>query len=547
MSKELSYQKYDPAWGVNPVPPIPETPLYSFLKEQAEKNPQKDAVVFFHKKSTYAQLDELSDKVAHFLAENGVRKGDRVATMLPNCTQHVIIFYGILKAGATIVPFNVMLKGDEIRYILQESGARILFCVDLLFPVVKPVADELKISPVVTIHAKDFSEPGAPIPPILAGDKQVPEGAVDFMQVISRDTVPFAPVAIDPKKDLVMLLYTSGTTGFPKGAMITHYNFCAACVCTEIIGIVPQDIIIVLFPLFHVAGYALGLLVAVYKGLTAVLVPRFDPEDMLDLIDRFKVAIVFSPPTAFIGLLNAPNFKKYDLSSVRTTIACGAPVPSPLQREWEEKVGTYLYNGYGCTETCAAAPGIIEMEHKKNFAGETLGATTGELKIVNEDREIVPRGEVGEFVLRGGGIALGYWKKPKETKEQFTDDGWWYSGDMGYMDDDGFVYFTERKKDLIIASGYNIAPAEVENYLYDHPAVKEAGVVGIPDEYRGETVKAFIVLKDEYKGKVAEKDIIAFAKEKMAAYKAPKVVEFIDEIPKTMTGKVLRRVLRERS
>ena len=547
MSQELSYQKYDPSWGVYPVPPIPEKHLYAFLKEQSQTNPQKDAIIFFHKKTTYAELDELSDRVAHFLVENGIKKGDRVATMLPNCTQHACIFFGILKAGAVIVPFNVMLKADEIKYILEESGAKALFCVDLLFFVVKPVIDELKIAPIVTIHVKDFSEPTANIPPLLAGDKTIPDGSIDFMEIISKEKGAFSPVAVDPKKDLVMLLYTSGTTGFPKGAMISHYNFCAACTNAEIIGIEQKDTIIVLFPLFHVAGYSLGMLVSVYKGLTAVLIPRFDAEDMLDTIERFKVTIVFSPPTAYIGLLNSPEFKKYDLSSIRITVACGAPVPPPLQKEWEEKVGTYLYNGYGCTETSASAPGIIEMQNKRKFAGETLGATTNELKIVNEEKEIVPRGEVGEFVLKGPGIARGYWKKPDETEEQFTDDGWWYSGDMGYMDNDGFVYFTERKKDLIIASGYNIAPAEVENYLYNHPAVKEAGVVGIPDEYRGETVKAFIVLKDEYKGTVTEEDIITFAKEKMAAYKAPKLVEFIDEIPKTMTGKVLRRVLRDRS
>ena len=345
MSQEPSYQKYDPSWGANPIPPVPEIPLYHFLKEQARKNPQKDAVIFFHKKNTYKELDELSDRVAHFLVKNGVKKGDRVATMLPNCTQHVIIFYGILKAGAVIVPFNVMLKADEISYILEESGSKILFCIDLLFPVVKPVADKLKIAPVVTVHVKDFSEPTANIPPLLAGEKSVPDGAVDFMKVISEDKGAFSPVAIDPRKDLVMLLYTSGTTGFPKGAMISHYNFAATCVNTEILGVGEKDIFIVLFPLFHVAGYSLGVLLTVYKGLTAVLVPRFDPDDMLSLIERFKVSVIFCPPTAFIGLLNAPDFKKYDLSSIRITVACGAPVPTPLQKEWEEKVGTYLYNG----------------------------------------------------------------------------------------------------------------------------------------------------------------------------------------------------------
>lgn len=546
MSEELSYQKYDPSWGVKPVPPVPEVPLYKLMQESAKKNPDKPAVIFFHKEITYRELDELSDRVAQSLIERGIKKGDRVATMLPNCTQHVIAFYGILKAGAVIVPFNVMLKGDEISYILEESGAKALFCVDLLFPVVQPVAEKLGIAHVITVHAKDFSEPTAHIPPLLSGEKQTHEGAVDFMDLIKEDKGTPPEVEIDPKKDLVMILYTSGTTGFPKGAMLSHYNYNAGSINTEIIGISESDVIFMLFPLFHVAGYALGLLMAMYVGATAVPIPLFDAAEVMDLIQRFKVSVLFSPPTAFIGLLNHPDFSKYDLSSIKTTVACGAPVPPPLQREWQEKVGTYLYNGYGCTETTAGAPGIIEMQNKKKFGGETLGATTGELKIVDDNGDIVPRGTVGEFVHRGPGIALGYWKKPDETKKQFTEDGWWFSGDAGRMDEDGFVYFEERIKDLIVASGYNIAPAEVENYIYEHPAVQEVGVIGVPHDYRGETVKAYIVLKEDYVGKVTEDEIIQFCRDKMAVYKAPKVVEFIDDIPKTMTGKVLRRVLRDK-
>jgi long-chain acyl-CoA synthetase len=221
-------------------------------------------------------------------------------------------------------------------------------------------------------------------------------------------------------------------------------------------------------------------------------------------------------------------------------------VPATLQEEWQEKVGTYLYAGYGCTETTGAGPGTIEMVNKKLPGSGTLGAITGEVKIVDESGNVVPRGTVGEIVLRGEGVAKGYWKKPEETRKQFSGNGWFATGDAGYMDENGFLFFVERIKDLIIASGYNIAPAEVEGYLYHHPAVQEAAVVGIPDEYRGETVKAFIILKQEARGKVTEAEIIAFGKEKMAAYKAPKVVEFIDEIPKNLTGKVLRRVLRER-
>ncbi len=544
MSKE-SYQKFDPSWGINPIPPVPEAPLYKPMQDSAEKFPDKPAVIFLHHETTYRELDDLSDRFAQTLIEMGMKKGDKVATMLPNCTQHIIAFYGIAKAGATAVPFNVMLKADEIKYILKESEAKVVVGIDLLYPVIQPVLEELKISNVILVHVKDFSAPTAQLSPLLQADKNIPEGTVDFMDVIAKDKGKPPEPDLDFDKDLAMLLYTSGTTGFPKGAMITHNNFNAASVVTNVLGVEEDDVFVMLFPLFHIAGYALGLLPAVAFGCTTVPVPKFEPDDMMDVIQRFGVTVLFSPPTGYIALLNHPDFAKYDLSSIRITVACGAPVPPPLQKEWQDKVGSYLFNGYGCTETMGTSPGIIEFENKKKFQGETLGATTSELKIVDDKGNIVPRGTVGEFVHRGPGVAKGYWKKPEETKKQFKKDGWWHSGDAGFMDEDGFVYFVERMKDLIIASGYNIAPVEVENYIYEHPAVEEVGVVGVSDEYRGETVKAYIVLKENYKGKVTEDEIIGYCREKMAVYKAPKIVKFMDEIPKTMTGKVLRRVLRD--
>lgn len=544
MSKE-SYQKFDPSWGVNPIPPVPEAPLYKTMQDSAKKNPDKPAIIFLHHETTYKELDNLSDRFAQTLIEMGVKKGDKVATMLPNCTQNIIAFYGIAKAGATTVPFNVMLKADEIKYILKESETKVLVGLDLLYPVVQPVVEELKISNVIIVHVKDFSAPTAKLSPLLQADKNVPAGTVDFMDVIGKDKGKPPEPDLDLTEDLAMILYTSGTTGFPKGAMLTHNNFNAASVVTNVLGIKEDDVFVMLFPLFHIAGYALGLLPAMYHGCTTVPVPKFEPDEMMDAIQRFGVTILFSPPTGYIGLLNHPDFAKYDLSTVRVTVACGAPVPPPLQKEWQDKVGSYLFNGYGCTETMGTCPGIIEFENKKKFQGETLGATTSELKIVDDDGNIVPRGKEGEFVHRGPGVAKGYWKKPEDTKKQFKEDGWWHSGDAGYMDDDGFVYFVERIKDLIIASGYNIAPVEVENYIYEHPAVEEVGVVGVSDEYRGETVKAYIILKEDYKGKVTEDEIIQFCRDKMAVYKAPKIVKFVDEIPKTLTGKVLRRVLRE--
>lgn len=547
MTENLSYQKFDPAWGAKELPPVPGKPVFAFLRETALKHPDKDAVICMHKRTSYADLDLLSDRFAASLNKLGLKKGDRVATMLPNCTQQIIAIYGILKTGCIMVPFNVMLKDQEVQYILKETEARAIVCLDLLFPMVKPVADSLGMDRVITVHAKDFSEPSANIPILLSGDKQPMEGAVDFMEIIGADQGEVPGVEIDPMEDLACLLYTSGTTGFPKGAMITHHNYNhVANLLVSGLDITEKDILFLLFPLFHVGGQGLILFPAVFAGAACVPIPMFDAGDMLDLIQRFGITFGYAPPTAYIGLLNHPEFGKFDLSSLRMTAASGAPVPPALQEEWKAKVGTYLFAGYGCTESTAGGPGAMELVNMKKPGVGTLGVTTGEIKVVDPNGAVVPRGTVGEFHLRGEGIVKGYWKKPEETKKSFLEDGWWATGDAGYMDEDGFLFFVERIKDLIVASGYNIAPAEVENYLYQHPAVQEVAVVGVPDDYRGETVKAWVVLKEDYRNKTTAEDIIAFGREKMAAYKAPRIVEFIDNLPKNLTGKVLRRVLREK-
>jgi long-chain acyl-CoA synthetase len=547
MSTGLSHLEFDPAWAARPLPETPEEPLQEILRGTARRHPEKTALIYLHHRLSYRELDLMSDRFAAYLAGLGLEKGDKVATMLPNCTQHVIAMYGILKAGCIMVPFNVMLKADEIRYILEESEARVLVGLDLLAPLMQPAAAELGLLRVVTTNAKDFSEPTAKVPPLLAGGRVPVEGADDLVEIIGREEGAAPAIEIDTSEDLACILYTSGTTGSPKGAMLTHrnYNHVAALVVGGL-DMQASDVLFMLFPLFHVGGQVLILFPAVMVGAACVAIPVFDAGEMLDLIQRFGISFGFAPPTAYIGLLNHPELESFDLSSLRVTAASGAPVPAALQREWQERVGTYLYAGYGCTETTAAGPGAIEMVHKKLPGSGTLGAITGEVKIVDESGRVVPRGTVGEILLRGEGVAKGYWRKPEETRKQFPGDGWFATGDAGTMDENGFLFFVERIKDLIIASGYNVAPAEVEGYLYHHPAVQEAAVVGVPDEYRGETVKAFIVLKEEARGKVTEDDIIAFGREKMAAYKAPRIVEFVDGIPKNLTGKVLRRLLRER-
>lgn len=547
MSEQLSYQKYDPAWGARSIPDAPNMPVFDILRQTARKWPEKDAVIYLHHRLSYAELDRLSDRFAAYLAGRGLKKGDRVATMLPNCTQQIIAIYGILKAGGIVVPFNVMLKSQEIQYILEESGAVAVVCLDLVFPMAQPAAAALSIETLITVHAKDFSDPAANIPLLLSGEKQAVAGAEDFMAILEAPAGVVPKVDIDTQKDLACILYTSGTTGFPKGAMITHHNYNhVASLMVSGLDVQNDDVLYLLFPLFHVGGQALILFPSVMAGATCVPIPMFDAGDMLDLIERFSLTFGFAPPTAYIGLLNHPEFERFNLSSLRMTAASGAPVPAALQEEWKQKVGTYLFAGYGCTESTAAGPGAMELTHKRKPGVGTIGVTTGEVRVVDEAGQVVPRGTVGEFQLRGEGIVRGYWKKPEETKQCFLKDGWWATGDAGYMDEDGFLFFVERIKDLIVASGYNIAPAEVENYLYQHPAVQEAAVVGISDDYRGETVKAFVVLRKDARETVTEADLVAFGKEKMAAYKAPKIVEFIDELPKNLTGKVLRRVLRER-
>jgi long-chain acyl-CoA synthetase len=546
MAEQLSYQKYDPSWGAGPIPQIKSGSTVDMLIKSVDQYSEKPVIIFLDRVITYGELDRLSDALAIRLASMGVEKGDRVATMLPNCAQHVIAFYAVQKLGAVIVPYNLMLKAEEAAYILKDSGAKLLIVLDLIYPLVQPEVQKLGITHVISVHVKDFSEPTATVPALLAGDKAAVEGTTDFMDAIAGETAGFSVVAVDPQ-DLSMILYTSGTTGFPKGAMVTHANFFdATSMLCAVVGLQSDDIYFMLFPQFHIAGYILNLTPAVYMGATIVPIPMFDPAEAMKTIEHHKITCFFSPPTGYIGLLSHPDFDKYDLTGIRKTVACGAPVPPAIQEQWQEKVGTYLYNGYGATETTGVAPGILELENRKRMGGNTLGSAMGELKIVDKNGEIVPRGTTGEMMLKGVGVVQGYWNKPEKTKEEFTDDGWWRSGDAAYMDEEGFIFFVERIKDLIIASGYNIAPVEVENHIYKHPAVQEVSVVGIPDGYRGETVKAFVVLKPDFVAKTSEEELIQFCRDNMAVYKAPKQVEFMAELPKTATGKILRRILREK-
>jgi len=545
-SKE-SYSSNKPEWNVKPLPEIPKLAAYEFLTRAAKKYPQKPAFISFDRLTTYQELDELSNRFANALIETGIQKGDRVAFYLPNCLQAIIAFYGIIKAGAIIVTCNVMLKENELAYQLKDSGSKAIVTLDRLYPIVEKVKNQTGLEHTFLTNIRDYSAPGARFPPEFEQEKpsQLPAGVEAFASALAKASSGAPGVAINAQQDLLSILYTSGTTSLAKGVMLNHYNYCGSSITLPYRqGWKEDDVCLFLFPVFHVGNHALVLCPSIYMGMTMVNVPKFEAREVLRLIEKYRVTVAHMPPTAYIGLLNHPDFAKYDLSSLWYCACGGSPLPPALINAWKEKTGVRLLDAYGCTETSGTAPGAAETP-VKNREG-SAGTTHFEIKIIDQEGKIVPRGTVGEIFHRGPGVALGYWNKPEETKEVFIEDGWWRSGDAGYIDEDDFVYIVDRYKDLIVTSGFNVAPADVEKVIYNHEAVQEVCVYGVPDAYRVEAVKAAIVLKDAFKEKVTEQEIIAFCRANMAVYKTPRLVEFVAEIPKTTSGKTLRRLLREK-
>jgi long-chain acyl-CoA synthetase len=542
----LSYLKYKDEWYYKPLINPPEMSLGQMLKESARKYGARVAVTQDNTDLTFGDLDALSDQFAAFLQDAGVKKRDRVATQLPNSLVHVIVYFGIIKLGAISVPFNVMYKKQEMEYILNNSGAKLFVLDHELLENYLEIKNRVPVTTVVSCRPED--SPFSPTNTSKVNRKDF--SGVNFYEF--RETLKsprgFAehPEDISPKEALQLILYTAGTTGPPKGVMLTHYNFLfnlenRACTTHYQDGITA----LTLFPMFHVSGYMLYLLFTIYIGGRTIIAKRFDAGKYLMLLDKYKVSLFTAPPAAYIGILNHPDLEKADLSNLIYSTGAGAPVPNSLQLKWHEKTGLDLLTGFGMTETSATA--ISSLSHRKNLEPGCIGMPLGgEVAIINDTGQVVPRREIGEILFRGPQVMKGYWQNPEATKEALTSDGWLHTGDMGFINDEDFVFFVDRKKELIIASGYNISPAEVENLLMAHPKIREAAVIGLPHEYRGETVKAFVVLHEEHKGKVSEEDIIAWAKDNMAAYKYPRIVEFVEELPKSEAQKVLRRVLRDK-
>lgn len=544
----LSQVSYDPSWGLRPTPPVDPMTTSDMFARSARHHPQKPALIFLDRSISYRELDDQVGRFAAALASLGIKAGDRVGAVLPNCPQHVIAFLAANRLGAIHVPANVMYGPDELRYIFEDAGIRLVVTLDLFFENVKAAAAGTAMEKIVVTGIDDFL--GFPknrlyrIKSRLDGSRPrvtFDNDTLRFADLLKTPAPAPAPAAVDFDATM-MILYTAGTTGKSKGVMLTHRNFVYnAANQAENFAMTAEDINLVLFPMFHISGYLLATICMFYSGGTTILEPRFDARRYVRILDKYRVTIFFAPPTVYIAFLALPDLDRYDLSALRISGASGAPVPQAIQARWHERTGLDLLNGYGLTETTAGA--IVSLPNKYNL--DALGVPLGgEVKIADAQGRPVPIGERGEIWFKGPQVAKGYWNKPEETARAFVG-GWLRTGDIGTMDEDGFLYFVDREKDLIIASAYNIAPADVESVLLQHPAVQEVAVIGVPDEYRGETVKAFVVLAEDYRGKVTEADIIAYGKANMAAYKYPRQVEFIDQLPKSPIQKVLRKQLRD--
>jgi len=535
--------------------PIPKsTPLDDF-RAAAARNPEGSAIYYFDFPVSYGEIDRLSTSLALAFKKLGLNKGDRVILDLQNVPQFPVCVYAAWKAGATVVPINPMYKEREISYFIEDSGAVLFIAMEETAAGLDlSLFDKTSVKHVITTSALDFVPGGAPIPASISGlRKSRVKGAIDLMEMIrghQGETVPDPGLS---SGDVAYLTYTSGTTGPPKGAMNTHGNIAFnARVYEAMQKLGKMDVILGVAPLFHVTGEVAHLASAALVGIPVVLYYRFDPAETLRLIERWRVTTTVAAITVYISLVNHPDIEKRDLRSLVKAYSGGAPVSDALVKRFEEKTGLYIYNVYGMTETNSPSHIVpwgmrapVDPESGALSVGLPVPNCVARIMDIEGGTRELPTGEVGEIVEKGPIIVPGYWNKPDETRHAIRD-GWLHTGDVGKMDKDGWFYLVDRKKDMIVASGFKVWPRDVEDVIYQHPAVREAAVVGEPDPYRGETVKAYVALKKEMVGKVKPDEIIAFCKSRMAAYKYPRAVEFVPEIPKTLTGKFLRRSLRDK-
>ena len=527
------------------------TDALSMFRASVSRNPDGDIIRYFGGRVTVRELDELSDALAVALAGLGVRAGDRVALYLQNVPQFVIGMLATWKAGGIAVPVNPMNRARELDAVLRDSGARVLLCLEGLYrDVARAVIEDGGLeTTVVTTSELDYR--ARDDQRVFAGIERLDcEGANDMAALIERHRGQSpADVTFGPD-DTAFLTYTSGTTGPPKGAMNSHGNVVFnSQAYRQWCRLGPDDVVLGVAPLFHITGLIAHVTLSLLLGAPLVLGYRFEPSVMMEIIGDERPTFTIGSITVFIALMNAPNADRDALASLTKTWSGGAPIPPSAVKAFQAQFGQYIHNAYGLTETTSPSH-LVPFGATAPVDDATGALSVGVpvyntvVRIVGDDGQELPPGEVGEIVTSGPMVVPGYWNKPEET-EHALPGGALHTGDVGYMDAAGWFYIVDRKKDQINAGGYKVWPREVEDVLYQHEAVREAAVVGVPDAYRGETVKAYVSLRP---GQTATaEELIAFCRQQMAAYKYPRQVEFLDELPKTVSGKLLRRELRDRA
>ncbi|MBV9929244.1 MAG: long-chain fatty acid--CoA ligase [Acidobacteria bacterium] len=535
-------ERYD--YWVRPHMNYPRRSLHEILRLAAAEVPERPATAFLGAHMTFAQLKGQSDKLAAALRNLGVRKGDRVGIMLPNCPQYVIAAFAVLRLGAVVVNVNPLYTPREVLVVAKDCQLRVLVTLDALAPVTLSVLEQTGIEHVVVTSVMEYSAAGAPCPAV-EGTRRL----ADLLASVEEPELPSVEVEPD---DVAVLQYTGGTTGVPKGAMLTHYSIFANVIqtgCWAHEGLRRgEDSYLLVIPYFHIYGFTVGMMEGVWRGAQQVLIPKYDVEMLLNAIRDYQPTFFPAVPTIYISLLNHPRAKEYGLDKIRNFNSGSAPLPVEVIEQFERLTGGTLKEGYGLSEASPVTHTTPALDRRKpGSIGLPLPDT--DIKIVDletGERE-VPVGEEGELCIAGPQVMKGYWNRPDETAIALRQDAegrtWLYTGDVARMDEDGYTYIVQRKKDMIIVSGFNVYPSEVEGVLYEHPAVMEAAVIGIPDAYRGEAVKACVVLKAG--AAATPEELTEHCKRGLAEFKVPSKVEIRESLPKTAVGKILHRVLRE--
>lgn len=530
----------------------PEVSLYGMYKKAAERYSDHKAVSFMGREFTYRELLVLIDAFAAALEGLGVKKGDRVAIHLPNCTQFPIAYYGALSIGAIAVPCNVMYVARELAYQLKDSGAGTIITMTRFYRMVKDIQGQTELKNIIVTNIKDYFP--ATLRLLYTAAREKKEG--DRVG-IAREDYSFsglmqeyrgkkpAPVRVEPG-DRAAYMYTGGSTGTSKGAVMQHRNVLANT--RQMTAWMPtfeegKEILLAILPFFHAYGITMALNMPLFVGAKVVMLPRFVLRDVLKTIHKEKPTLLPGVPTMYVAINNAPDLHRYNIRSIKICMSGAAPLPAEVRRQFEINTGGKLVEGYGLSEAST-------LTHANPIYGKNVAGSVG-LPVPDTDVKIMdietgetemPLGEPGEICVRGPQVMEGYHNMPGETELNLRD-GWLYTGDIGRMDEEGYTYIIDRKKDMVIAGGYNVYPRDIEEVLFTHPKIMEAAVTGIRDPYRGETLKAFVVPKE---GEIlTSEEVIEFCKANLAAYKVPRSVELREELPKSMVGKVMRRILRE--